>query len=134
VSTPQVVLDAGVLDRATTDQEFRWVLRELVDSGWDPVIPTVVLAEALTGRPGDAPTNQLVRRLGTADTSQAIARRAGRLRHDVRRSGARRVPSGIDAIVAAHAAERETGVVFTTDPADLRRLLAELPRIAVERP
>lgn len=134
MSAPQVILDAGVLDRATTDREFRWVLRDLVADGWDPVIPTVVLAEASTGRPGDAPANQLVRRLGTVDTTQPIARRAGRLRHDVQRSGARRVPSGIDAIVAAHATEAEAGVVFTTDPSDLRRLLADHPRITVERP
>jgi predicted nucleic acid-binding protein len=40
----------------------------------------------------------------------------------------------LDAIIAAHAAEVGSGVVFTTDPADLRRLLAEYPRIAVEKP
>lgn len=36
--------------------------------------------------------------------------------------------------VAAHAATAGHGVVFTTDPTDLRRLLADHPTIAVEKP
>ena len=134
MSSPVIVLDSGVVDRAVSDPEFRWLLRELREQGWDPVIPTVVLAEALTGRPRDAPVNQVVNRLGTVDTTQALARRAGHLRFAVGRSGVRRIPSGIDAIVAAHAADAGTGVVFSSDPTDLDRLLSEFPRITVDRP
>ena len=43
-------------------------------------------------------------------------------------------PARLRRAIAAHAAEVGSGVVFTTDPADLRRLLAEYPRIAVEKP
>ena len=134
MTDPVVVLDSGVIDQATTNQEFRWVLRDLLEAGWLPVLPTVVLAEAITGRPEDAPVNQAVKRLGTVDTTPATARRAGHLRFGVLRSGTRRPPSGIDAIVAAHAADAGAGVVFTTDPADLRRLLGDFPRIRIERP
>jgi predicted nucleic acid-binding protein len=134
VSEPAVVFDSGVIDQAATNGEFRRVLHELLVSGWQPVIPTVVLAEAITGRPDDAPANQVVRRLDTVDTSQATARRAGHLRSSVQRTGVRRLPSGIDAIVAAHAVDAGTAVVFTTDTIGLRRLLADYPRIAVERP
>jgi predicted nucleic acid-binding protein len=134
VSQPAVVLDSGVIDQATTNKEFRWVLRELFENGWEPVIPTVVLSEAITGRPEDAPTNQVIRRLDTVDTPQATARRAGHLRFGVQRAGVRRIPSGVDAIVAAHAVDAGRAVVFTTDPTDLRRLLVDHPRIAVERP
>ena len=134
MSAPRVVLDSGVVDLAETDQEFRWVVRDLVEGGWEAVIPTVVLAEAVTGRPTDAPVNRAVKRLGTKDTDQAVARRAGQLRSGAERAKSRRVPSGIDAIVAAHAADAGAGVVFTTDPLDLRRLLADFPQIAVERP
>jgi hypothetical protein len=123
-----------VLDLAEANQEFRTVLLGLVGAGWEPIIPTVVLAEAVTGRPSDAPVNRVVRRLGTRATDEALARRAGQLRFAVQRTGARRVPSGIDAIVAAHAAEGGSGVVFTTDPTDLRRLLVDFPRVAVDRP
>jgi len=128
------VLDSGVIDRATTDREFRWVLRDLLEHGWEPVIPTVTLSEAVSGRPQDAPVNQIVNRIGTVDTDQATARRAGHLRFGVERSGARRTPSGIDAIVAAHAADASEAVVFTSDPSDLRRLLVDCPWVTVERP
>jgi len=134
VSDPVVVLDSGVIDQVVADPEFRWVLRNLVESGWVPIIPTVVLSETITGRPQDAPVNQIVKRLGTVDANQATARRAGHLRFAVERSGARRVPSGIDAIVAAHAANAGTGAVFSTDQSDLRRLLSDFPRIKVEKP
>ena len=134
MSEPAVVFDSGVIDQAATNGEFRWVLRELLENGWSPVIPSAVLSEAITGRPDDAPANQVIRRLDTVDTSQATARRAGHLRFSVQRTGVRRIPSGIDAIVAAHAVDVGRAVVFTTDTTDLRRLLAEYPRIAVEKP
>ena len=134
MSDPVVVLDSGAIDQAVTNQEFRWVLRDLVEGGWAPVVPTVVLAEATTGRPTDAPVNQAVKQIGTVDTTPPTARLAGRLRFAVKRSGTHRIPSAIDAIVAAHAAEVGAGVVFTTDPSDLRRLLAGTPGVVVEKP
>ena len=134
MSNPTVVLDSGVIDRATGNQEFRWVLRDLLEHGWEPVIPTVTLSESITGRPQDAPVNQLINRIGTVDTDQAMARRAGQLRFGVERSGARRTPTGIDAIVAAHAADTHEAVVFTSDPSDLRRLLVDCPWVKVEKP
>lgn len=134
MTDPVVVLDSGVVDRAASDSEFRWVLRDLVQQGWLPVLPTVVLAEATTGRASDAPVNQAAKRIGTTDTSPPTARLAGQLRFAVERTGVRRIPGGIDAIVAAHAAEVGAGVVFTTDPSDLRRLLADHPSVAIEKP
>jgi hypothetical protein len=134
MSNPTVVLDSGVIDQATSNQEFRWVLRDLIEHGWEPVIPTVTLSEAITGRPQDAPVNQLVNRIGTVDTDQATARRAGQLRFGVERSGSRRMPTGIDAIVAAHAADAQESVVFTSDPSDLHRLLVGCPWVGVEKP
>ena len=134
MSEPVIVLDSGVLDQVVVDKEFRAVLEDLVRSGWTPVIPTPVLAEAITGRPTDAPANQAISRIGTTATDELLARHAGALRHASTRTGGRRVPSGIDAIVAAHAADAGAGVVFTTDPGDIRRLLAAHPRVRVERP
>ncbi|MGH3848858.1 MAG: type II toxin-antitoxin system VapC family toxin [Pseudonocardiaceae bacterium] len=134
MTAPVVVLDSGLVDLATADREFRWLIRDLVATGWTPLIPTVVLAEALTGRPSDAPANQTIHRLDTVDTDQAMARRAGILRFGCQTSAPGKLPSGIDAIVAAHAADVGEGVVFTTDPKDLRRLLIEYPKIRVEKP
>ncbi len=134
MSNPTIVLDSGVIDQVNNNQEFRWVLRDLIEHGWEPVIPTATLSEAITGRPQDAPVNQLVNRIGTVDTDEATARRAGQLRFRVERSGSRRMPTGIDAIVAAHAADADGSVVFTTDPSDLRRLLVDCQWVRVDKP
>ena len=134
MTEPVIVLDAGAIDQVVTNKEFRAALEDLLRSGWTPIIPTPVLAEAITGRPTDAPANQAIGRIGTVVTDEPLARSAGALRHTALRTAGRRAPSGIDAIVAAHAADAGQGVVFTTDPGDLRRLLAERPRVRVERP
>ncbi len=134
MSSSAVVLDSGVIDRAPGNLQFRWVLRELLEHGGEPAIPTVTLSESITGRPQDAPVNQVINRIGTVDTDQATARRAGQLRFEVERSGARRTPTGIDAIVVAHAADAHEPVVFTTDPSDLRRLLVDCPWVTVHKP
>jgi predicted nucleic acid-binding protein len=134
VSDPVIVLDSGAIDQVITNREFRAVLDDLVRSGWTPIIPTPVLAEAITGRATDAPANQAIGRIGTTVTDEPLARHAGALRHAATKTAGRRPPSGLDAIVAAHAADVGAGVVFTTDPGDLRRLLVDSPRVRVERP
>jgi len=134
MSEPVIVLDSGAVDQVVTNKEFRAVLDDLVRTGWTPVIPTPVLAEAITGRATDAPANQAIGRIGTTVTDERLARSAGALRHAAARTAGRHPPSGIDAIVAAHAAEAGAGVVFTTDPGDLKRLLAGSPLVRVERP
>jgi len=134
VNAAVIVLDSGVIGEATSNGAFREAIRELIDLGWTPVVPTVVLAECVTGRASDAPTNQAIARFNTTDTDKAMARRAGILRFRAQRASGQRMPSGIDAIVAAHAAAAATAVVFTTDPTDLRRLLVDFPNIRVEKP
>lgn len=134
MSHPVIVLDSGVIDQVVTNKELRAVLGDLLRAGWTPIIPTPVLAEAISGRPTDAPANQAIARIGTTVTDEPLARQAGALRYVAARTAGRRVPSGIDAIVAAHAADAGAGVVFTTDPIDLRRLLADTSRVRVERP
>jgi predicted nucleic acid-binding protein len=134
MTEPVIVFDSGAIDQVVTSKEFRAVVDNLVRSGWAPIIPAPVLAEAITGRATDAPANQAIGRIGTAATDEPLARHAGALRYAATRTAGRRPPSGIDAVVAAHAAAAGAGVVFTTDPADLRRLLNALPRIRVERP
>ena len=134
MTEPVIVFDSGAIDQVVTNKEFRAVVDDLVRSGWTPIIPTPVLVEAITGRPTDAPANQAIGRIGTTVTDEPLARHAGALRYAATRTAGRRTPSAVDAIVAAHAADAGSGVVFTTDPGDLRRLLAEAPRVRVERP
>lgn len=134
MTAPVIVFDSGAIDQIVSNKEFRAVLVELLRSDWTPIIPAPVLAEAITGRAIDAPVNQAIKRIGTTLTDESLARHAGALRYAAARDSTRRAASGIDAIVAAHASDAGAGVVFTTDPGDLRRLLTANPRIRVERP
>lgn len=129
---PLVVLDSGAVDQVVRSRRLRQRLAILVADGWDPVIPTVVLAEIVTGRSTDAVVNRVISSIGTVDTSVPVARHAGALQFAAgRRLG--QAPSGIDALVAAHAAEGTRAVVCTSDPDDLRALLAEVATVIVER-
>lgn len=126
-----MVLDAGAVDRVATDATLRRTLERLIRAEWVPYVPAVVLAEAITGRAMDARVNQTLKRTGTEVTTAATARLAGRLRTDVVRAGLD-LPSGIDAVVAAHAAEATRAVVLTTDAPDLEALLMNQPRSHVQ--
>lgn len=134
MSAPRIIFDSGVIDQIVTNNAFRRVVNELLQAGWLPTVPTPVLAEAITGTRTDASANQALARIGTTTTGEGVARLAGALRYQTTRVASRRVPSAIDAIVAAHAVDAGNAVVFTTDPSDLRRLLADHSAIRVERP
>jgi hypothetical protein len=127
------VLDSGgltgLIGRA---QRARATLRWIVESAGSIVVPTPILAECTTGDPArDAELNRILRVLQRASTSlrspdERTARRAGQLRFRARAG------DGIDALVAAEAAgDGRPCVVLTSDPADLRRLLATEPQVAV---
>lgn len=128
-----MVLDSGAVDRATADRWLRSVIKDMVRAGVEVLVPVAILAEAITGTGRDAPANQTIKRFGTTEADEALARHAGHLRYrSMRQAGGRRLPSGIDAIVAAHAASAFEAIVFTTDPSDLRRLLAGHSNVRVE--
>lgn len=129
-----VVLDGGAVERLAKDRVVRAALRRLTAEAWSVVIPTVVLAECLSGTARDANANRVISRFGTMDTTASVARTAASLRHATRGPAKRPHPSGIDALVAAQALHLQADVVLTTDVGDLRRLLADRPEIGVERP
>jgi predicted nucleic acid-binding protein len=127
-----LVLDSGAISRiASGDAVARAVWRKLTEMGWPTAIPAVTLAEATTGRAHrDARTNLLIRQVGgTVPCDDLMARQAGALRFTVSRAA--RAPSGIDAIVAAVAQDRQPSMVLTTDPADMTALLSRTGRVAV---
>lgn len=119
-----VVFDTGALDRVADGDEFtRALWRRLVDAGWNSLLPSVVLTEAITGRPQDARVERVIASIGRpVDPDEALARRAGALRFRARNA----TPSGIDALVAAHAASATPSVVFTGDPDDISALLIDV--------
>lgn len=113
-----VVLDAGGVSALAGERER---LRELRSRGqWPPVVPTVVLTEALTGdHRRDFHEDRLLRSCDLVEIDEDIARAAARLR-----TSSARPTSAVDALVVAVADERGGAVVLTSDPEDLRSLAA----------
>ena len=128
----RMVLDTEAVTGLERNGVLRTAVQALLREGWDVVIPAVVLAECIRGRArNDAQTHRTLKRIGTILTDEATARYAGVLRARV---GARPLPSGIDALVAAHAClSQEPSVVFTSDPKDLAALTQGHPRVRVEK-
>jgi len=124
-----VVFDTGALDKvARGDELTRAIWRGFVEAGWQSLLPSVVLAEAISGRPHDARVDRVIRAIGPpTNPSETLARHAGALRHRAKRA----TPSGIDALVAAHAAASTPAVVLTSDRNDLTALLADVSQARV---
>jgi predicted nucleic acid-binding protein len=130
-----VVLDSGAITACVRPGVARHQLLALLTAGWVPLVPAAVLAEALTGKPGpDARANQLLASLGDdgiGTCTESVGRKAAALRRPALR---RATPSGVDAIVAAHAADATpSAVVMTDDPDDLEALVTGLERVEVLR-
>lgn len=124
------ILDAGGLSRlAERSILARERLRRLRAGGWwPPVVPTVVLTEALRGDPRqDFNEERLLAMADVEQVDEPTARRAARLRTQARKG------SAVDAVVVA-VAEDSHGVVLTQDPGDLKALAAHTdPPVRIER-
>lgn len=98
---------------------------------WPPVVPSVVLAECVSGRQSiDVRTNRFLKDCDIDEVlPERTARTAGRLR-DL--TGSASDISAVDAVVIAMA--EPDGVVLTADLDDLRALAAHARGVAVEQP
>lgn len=94
-------------------------------------IPTVVLAEVVSGRPADAPTDRVVKAVDLElELTGERAREAGALRASAwterggapRRAKDARPPSVVDAIVVAEALAAGMAVILTSDGRELELL------------
>lgn len=125
-----VILDSGAVTALSERSHTAMArLRELDRQGhWPPVVPTVVVAECLTGDVHrDVRTYRLLKHCKIRDdVSMTLARRAGRLRSAARQG------SVVDALVVAYA--EPGGVALTRDHKDLRPLAEYADRVAVESP
>ena len=113
-----LILDAGGIS-ALAGQRARLI--ELRRRGlWPAQVPSVVLAEALTGdHRRDFHTNRLMRACQIRDVTEPHAREAARLRTATGRPG---TIAATDAIVAAYASTCPDPIVLTSDPRDLAAL------------
>ena len=123
-----LVLDSGAVSRLARRSRQNaatiGVLRR--DGLWPPVVPSVVVVESITGRPGaDANTNRLLKTCDIdTNVDETTARRAAQLRFLSRRG------SAVDAIVVAVA--EPDGRVLTGDPEDLEALARHADQVLVE--
>jgi predicted nucleic acid-binding protein len=113
-----LILDSHGVTRLVGD---RARLAELRNRGeWPALVPTVVLAEALSGdHRRDYHENRLLRTCDIRTVDEDLARQAAALRAQVK---ARRIPSAVDAIVVAVADQAGGGTVLSSDASDLRAL------------
>jgi hypothetical protein len=124
-----LVLDSGGLSRLarrTTDSAALIAALRARDL-WPPAVPSVVLVEALTSRPGqDVNENRLLKACQLVEAVPvATARRAAALRSRAGRG------SAVDAIVVAVAEPGRT--VLSGDVGDLRALADHADGVSIER-
>ena len=121
----RLILDSGaVIALSRGEDRPRALLRRAVELGMDIRIPVAVLAETLRGGARDAPIHRVRNAVDVFPTEERTSRLAGSL------LGATGGTNAVDALVAAEAVLSEADVL-TTDPDDLRALLAKHPRVAV---
>jgi hypothetical protein len=124
-----LVLDSGALSYLSKrNQDAAAAIRVLVrDDLWPPTVPSVVLAESITGRQRtDANVNRLLKTCDIVEgLPEALARRAGELRFRARRG------SAVDSILVASA--EPSGIVLTGDDKDLSALANHADRVMIQR-
>ncbi|WP_419839095.1 hypothetical protein [Candidatus Poriferisodalis sp.] len=121
-----LVLDSGAVSHlARGGEQALSDFEALVGEGlWPPVIPTVVLAECLSGRPqDDVVVEILLKSCSVLETvTRETAKRAGELRRLAGRG------SAVDAVVVAMA--EPAGTILTDDLKDLAALAQQSDRVS----
>jgi len=112
-----VVLDAGALIALERDDRALWAVLKLAASkGTDVLVPSTAFAQVWRGTPAQAQLSKAMRFCVIA-AFDSVMRAVGEL------CGRTRTTDICDAHVAIIAA-RGGGVLYTSDPQDMRRLLA----------
>lgn len=122
------MLDSGAVTKlARRDRQTAAIIGVLRRQGlWPPVVPSVVVVESVTGRPGpDASTNRLLKTCDiVTELPERTARRAAWLRFRAKQG------SAVDALVVAWA--EPGGGVLTGDPEDLGSFASHADQVQVE--
>lgn len=124
-----LVLDSGGVTRLAQRRQDTAAVIEVFqrDGLWPPIVPSVVLVEALSGRARtDALVNRLLKTCDVVDVlPEHVARRAGNLRTLAGQG------SAVDAVVVAMA--ELGGAVLSGDLKDLRALANHAEDVIVHR-
>lgn len=127
-SAEALLLDAeGLSKAADADPTARAFLLAAERSRTPVVVSAITLTETLRGLRRDARVHAVLGGCRIEPVSAEVGRAAGELLGRTRRKDT------VDAVVAATAARLPGSVrVLTSDPADLRALTEEFPRVTVE--
>lgn len=129
-----VVLDSEGLSRAAVkDPDVHAFLTAAKRQGNRVLVPVVVLAEVITGKPSDAQVWHTINRLATEDFTRDVAAEAGALRERAEGVRAKKKDVTVNAIVAAVARQHAPSVVLTCDVEDLE-LLCDGADVIVRHP
>jgi predicted nucleic acid-binding protein len=121
-----IVLDAGALVALDRGARAIWAdLRTAASAGIDVVVPAAVVAQVWRGSARQARLAMALEGSVIASFDE-VARTAGEL------CGAARTSDVVDASVALAAVPGSVTHLYTSDPADLRHLLATLNRRGVK--
>jgi predicted nucleic acid-binding protein len=89
------------------------------------IVPSVILAEVMTGKASDAAIWRVVNQLTTVDVNTRIAGRAGAIREKAQGARAKKRDLSVDAMVAATAENANASMLITCDVNDMTLLTAD---------
>lgn len=129
-----ILLDAeGLSKAADAHPVVRAFLLAAELSRTPVVVSAVTLAETLRGQRRDARVHGVLGGCRIEPVSTEVGRAAGELLGRTRRKDTVDTVDTVDAVVAVTAAKLPGSVrVLTSDPADLRALTEEFPRVTIE--
>jgi predicted nucleic acid-binding protein len=131
VSGPTLILDSAAFSSISRQEPSgQVILMAALANDQRVVVPTVVLAEVMTGKANDAAHWHTLGRLVVCDATARIAARAGALREHAESVRRKKRDLTVDAIVASTAMEYAPAVILTADVGDMSLLLSS-PEIRV---
>jgi predicted nucleic acid-binding protein len=130
--TDLLVLDAdGVSKAASNDRVMHAWLHRARELDADLVVSAVTLAELVRGRARDPAVNRVVKAAEVMPTDEQLARTAGRLLGNAGSAATIDALVGATALAAQARHDAARCVLLTSDPADLRALLANHPDVQI---
>ncbi|HWJ98298.1 MAG TPA: PIN domain-containing protein [Acidimicrobiales bacterium] len=124
-----LILDSGaVIALSRNDRRALARVADALAAGDKVVVPAIVLAETLRGRPADAPVHRVLRKVNRFPPADEVTCRVAASLLEAAGSS-----STVDAVVVAVAIGLGGGVILTSDVGDLMLLADGRPEIVLAR-